>query len=213
MLLVLSSSSSSFSPLDGAFLLSKGAIMEELIKDNRNIKSTKVTLAGKTYEDITYTDKPVGNAYIQCSWFDDKQMKFMEEGLKAIGQNPTVSLGYSHHPLSHQYKNINVNDHPEVMDDLEWQSSTYLMDVTAMNRSSFGIGLYLPSDEDSGQAFEQGFLNACHKPNIIVIPDEEKDIPLNLMIGKGNTDIILLSRLSTYNFNDIIYKPYKGKVF
>ena len=44
-------------------------------------------------------------------------MKFMEEGLEAIGENPTVSLEYSHHPLSHQYNNINVNEHPEVMDD------------------------------------------------------------------------------------------------
>lgn len=187
--------------------------MENQTSRDNSYFFTEVTLAGKKYQDKTYKYRPVVSAYIQCSWFDDKQMKFMEEGLKAIGQNPTVSLEYSHHPLSHQYKDINVNDHPEVMDDLEWQSSTYLMDVTAMNRSSFGIGLYLPSDEDSGQAFEQGFLNACHKPNILVIPDEEKDIPLNLMIGKGNTDIILLSQLSTYNFNDIIYKPYGGKVF
>lgn len=178
-----------------------------------NFKGEQVTLAGKTYTDIVSLNEPAKSAYIQCSWFNDKQIKHMEAGLKAIGQNPTVSLKRSHHPLSHQYKDINVNDHPEVMDNLEWQSSTYLMDVTAMNRSSFGIGLYLPSDEDSGQAFEQGFLNACHKPNILVIPDKEKDIPLNLMIGKGNTEIILLSQLSTYNFNDIIYKPYGGKVF
>ena len=95
---------------------------------------TEVTLAGKKYQDRIYMYMPVASAYIQCSWFDDKQKKFMEEGLKAIGQNPTVSLEYSHHPLSHQYKDINVNDHPEVMDNLEWQSSTYLIIFSRKSR-------------------------------------------------------------------------------
>lgn len=180
---------------------------------NGNNKAKEVTLAGKTYTDITSTDKPVGNAYIQCSWFDDKQMKFMEAGLEAIGENPTVALEYSHHPLSHQYKDINVNEHPEVMGNLEWEQSTYQMDATAMDRSNFGIGLYIPSDIDDGVAYEEGYLKASHKPNIVVIPDDEIDVPLNLMVGMGNTDVIVLSQLPTYNFTDIIYKPYGGKVF
>lgn len=181
--------------------------------EKATIKPYKVVLAGKEYYDLHKINQPGVSAYIQCSWFSDNQMHFMEEGLKALAGNLTFNLANSHHPLSHQYNDINVNDHPEVMNDFEWQQSTYNMDITAMNTYQLGVGLYLPSDEDSGQAFEQGFLNACHKPNILVIPDEEKDIPLNLMIGKGNTDIILLSQLSTYNFNDIIYKPYGGKVF
>lgn len=178
-----------------------------------NFKAKGVTLAGKTYTDITSTDKPVGSAYIQCSWFDDKQIKFMEEGLKAIGLNPTVSLEYSHHPLSHQYKNINVNDHPEVMDDLEWQLCTANMDVEAMKRHPFGIGLYMPSDPDEGITWESGFLYASHKPNLVVIPKKEINVPINLMMIK-NTQIITIDKLATFDFNkDLIYKPYTGKVF
>lgn len=187
--------------------------MEEFIMDNRNTKSTKVALAGKEYIDTIYTDKPVGNAYIQCSWFDDKQMKFMEEGLKAIGLNPTVSLEYSHHPLSHQYKNINVNEHPEVMDDLEWQQATLNLDITAMKLHPFGIALYMPSDPDVGISWESGFLYASHKPNLVVIPKDETNVPINLMMI-GNTQIITIDKLATFDFNkDFIYKPYTGKVF
>ena len=187
--------------------------MEKQTSRDNSYFITEVTLAGKKYQDKTYMYKPVASAYIQCSWFDDKQMKFMEEGLKAIGQNPTVSLEYSHHPLSHQYKDINVNDHPEVMDDLEWQLCTANMDVEAMKRHPLGIGLYMPSDPDEGQCFEQGFLYASHKPNLIVIPKEDFNVPINLMVIK-NTQIITIDKLATFDFNkDLIYKPYTGKVF
>lgn len=173
----------------------------------------EVTLAGKKYQDRIYMRMPVASAYIQCSWFDDKQMKFMEEGLKAIGQNPTVSLEYSHHPLSHQYKDINVNDHPEVMDNLEWQLCTANMDVEAMKRHPLGIGLYMPSDPDEGIAWESGFLYASHKPNLVVIPKEDFNVPINLMMIK-NTQIITIDKLADFDFNtDLIYKPYTGKVF
>lgn len=187
--------------------------MEKQTSRDNSYFITEVTLAGKKYQDKTYKYKPVVSAYIQCSWFDDKQMKFMEEGLKAIGQNPTVSLEYSHHPLSHQYKDINVNDHPEVMDNLEWQLCTANMDVEAMKRHPLGIGLYMPSDPDEGQCFEQGYLYASHKPNLIVIPKEDLNVPINLMVIK-NTQIITIDKLATFDFNkDLIYKPYTGKVF
>lgn len=178
-----------------------------------NFKGEQVTLAGKTYTDIVSLNEPAKSAYIQCSWFNDKQIKHMEAGLKAIGQNPTVSLKRSHHPLSHQYNDINVEEHPEVMEDFEWQACTYAMDMSNLYGNDLGIGLYVPSAEDSGQAYEQGALRAAHIPNILVIPDEEADVPLNLMIGMGNTRIIKLSELATFDFNDVTYVPYTGKVF
>lgn len=69
-----------------------------------------VTLLGKEYQDVTDNRviSPV-RAYIQCSWFSPAEMKFMEAGLQAIAANPTVSLKYSHHPLNHPYKGIDVN--------------------------------------------------------------------------------------------------------
>lgn len=178
------------------------------------VNKATVTLLGKEYTDITDSSEaaPV-HAYIQCSWFSDKQIKFMEDGLTAIGQNLTVSLKYSHHPLSHQYKDINVNEHPEVMSNLEWQQNTFQMDMNAIYSKQLGIGLYMPSEIDDGQAYEQGVLNALHKPNVLVIPDDEKQVPMNLMVGCGNTQIITLSELANFNFHDIVFKPYSGKVF
>ena len=176
------------------------------------IKPYKVVLAGKEYYDLHKIGKPCVSAYIQCSWFNPKQIKFMEEGLKAIAANPTVSLANSHHPLSHQYNDINVEEHPEVMDDFEWQTCTYKMDESAMDSHELGIALYLPSDPDEGIAYECGYLKASHKPNIVVIPDDETTTPINLMMI-GNTQIIKMSELANFDFNNIIYKPYKGKVF
>ncbi len=174
----------------------------------------EVTLAGKTYTDIVdNSEVPAVRAYIQCSWFSPEEIKFMEEGLKVLGANPTVSLKYSHHPLSHQYKGINVNEHPEVMDDREWQQNTYMMDENAMNAMEMGIGLFMPSKPDVGQTYEQGVLHALHKPNILIIPDDEKTIPLNLMVGCGNTRIITLSEAKNFDFHDLMFKPYDGKVF
>ena len=179
----------------------------------RNFKGEQVTLAGKTYTDIVSLDEPAKSAYIQCSWFNDKQIKHMEAGLKAIGQNPTVSLKRSHHPLSHQYNDINVEEHPEVMEDFEWQACTYAMDMSNLYGNDLGIGLYVPSDPDEGLTYECGALKAAHKANIIVIPDDEMDVPMNLMMGMGNTRIIKLSELHKFDFNNVTYERYTGKVF
>ena len=46
----------------------------------------------------------------------------------------------------------------------------------------------------------------------MVIPDDEITTPINLMMI-GNTQIIKMSELANFDFNNIIYKPYKGKVF
>lgn len=182
-------------------------------EENTAIQNDSVVLAGKRYVDVTYANRPVNSAYIQCSWFSPKQMKFMEEGLKALGLNPTISLRYSHHPLSHQYKDINVEEHPEVMDDLEWQHGTINLDIEAMKANSIGVALYMPSEPDEGIAWESGYLYASHKPNLVVIPSNETNVPINLMMI-GNTQIITIDKLATFNFNtDLIYKPYRGKVF
>lgn len=184
-----------------------------MIKNKTMVYDT-VALAGKQYCDVTDTTvvSPV-RAYIQCSWFSPEEIDFMEKGLETLGSNPTVSLKYSHHPLSHQYNDIDVNEHPEVMDDLEWQENTFKMDENAMYGMDMGIGLFMPSKPDVGQAYEQGVLFALHKPNILIIPDDEKDVPLNLMVGCGNTRIITLSEARDFDFHDVMFKPYDGKVF
>lgn len=173
-----------------------------------------VKLLDKEYVDITNTKElsPV-RAYIQCSWFSPEEMQFMESGLKAIGLNPTVSLKYSHHPLNHPYKGIDVNAHPKVMEQLEWQQNTFASDMQGIYNCEVGIGLFMPNKPDVGQAYEQGALYALHKPNVIVVPDNQMKIPLNLMVNCGNTQIISLSQLATFNFHAILFKPHSGRVF
>lgn len=181
-------------------------------KDLDTLVKQTVTLAGENYIDTTYMNRPVANAYIQCSWFSPEELDFMEQGLKALGENPTISLKYSHHPLSHQYNDINVNEHPEVMNDPVWQQATMRLDIEAMKAQPMGIAFYIPSKPDVGIAWESGFLYASHKTNVVVIPDSETNIPINLMM-LGNTQIITLSYAKKTDFTRIIYKPYSGKVF
>ena len=176
-------------------------------------KSHEVTLAGKHYLDLYHIDEPTVSAYIECSWFNEAQTKFMEQGLETLAANPTFSLTNSHHPLSHQYKDINVEEHPEVMNDFEWQECTANMDLEAMKVQPIAVGFFMPSAPDEGLAWEAGWFYGANKPNLIVIPDNEKKVPVNLMMIK-TTRIITLSELKKFNFNtDLIYKPYKGKVF
>lgn len=173
-----------------------------------------VTLLGKQYQDVTDNQvvSPV-RAYIQCSWFSPEETQFMEDGLTALGRNQTVSLKYSHHPLNHPYKGIDVNAHPEVMEQLEWQQNTFQSDVQGIYGCDLGIGLFMPSKPDVGQAYEQGVLYALHKPNVVVVPDSEIKIPLNLMVSCGNTQVIPLSDLATFNFHEVSFLPHSGKVF
>lgn len=189
-------------------------LLLEAIAGGLPVQNGLVELAGRKYEDVVvHNGLSAVRAYIQCSWFSPEEIEYMEKGLEALGQNPTVSLAYSHHPLSHQYNDIDVNEHPEVMGDREWQQNTYQMDMHAMYGMEMGIGLFMPSKPDVGQTYEQGVLYALHKPNILIIPDDEKDIPLNLMVGCGNTRIITLSEARDFDFHDVMFKPYDGKVF
>ena len=93
----------------------------EAIAGGLPVQNGSVELAGRKYEDVVvHNGVSAVRAYIQCSWFSPEEIDFMEKGLEALGQNPSVSLQYSHHPLSHQYNDIDVNEHPEVMGDREW---------------------------------------------------------------------------------------------
>lgn len=49
--------------------------------------------------------------------------------------------------------------------------------------------------------------------NYLNLTRRKKGIPLNLMVGCGNTRIITLSEAADFNFHDAMFKPYDGKVF
>ncbi|HJE97423.1 nucleoside 2-deoxyribosyltransferase [Ligilactobacillus acidipiscis] len=151
-------------------------------------------------------------AYIGCAWFSEEQDKLRQAGLKAIAKNPSVSRKFSHYPLDFQYKDLNVTEHPELMDDIEWQVQTFRADIAGIKGSDIGIMLFNPSDIDDGIAYECGVLATMNKPIVLVIPDDDEK-PLNLMIAHGVTRVIKLSELADFDFRHITLGTYIGKVF
>lgn len=152
-------------------------------------------------------------AYVMCSWFNDKQRAYLKQGQKALKANKTFDYDNSFFPLDGQYKGINVTENPDVVNSPEWQMGTFNNDVQDIVASDIGIALYLPSDPDEGQAWELGMLYSIHKPTLVVVPDSEKDIPLNLMPAIGCTRVITMSELKDFNLNHITFEPFSGKIF
>lgn len=151
-------------------------------------------------------------AYIACSWFTPEQRAQLEQGLKAIEANPSVSREFSHFPLDHQYKGLDVNEHPELIHDVEWQNRTYVSDIEGMMGADLGIMLYNPAQIDDGVAYEMGYLRASGKQTVMVIPDDA-DEPLNLMVAIGVTCIIRMKELATFDFRHVTSGTYNGDVY
>lgn len=160
---------------------------------------------------MTNEPSPV-KAYIACSWFTPEQRAQLDAGLKAIEQNPTVSREFSHFPLDHQYKNMDVNEHPELTHDVEWQNRTYVSDIEGMMGADIGIMLYNPAQIDDGVAYEMGYLRALGKQAVMVIPDDTEK-PLNLMVAIGVTRIIRMKDLATFDFRHVTSGTYQGGVY
>lgn len=153
-------------------------------------------------------------AYIASSWFNAEQTALMNAGVAALKANKTIDLDSSYLPLSHQYKNMNTNEHPELLSDTEWQLATFNGDVQGINNTDLVIALYDPKEanSDPGVLWETGYAYAIHKAVVIVLPDDNT-IPLNLMPAIGATAVIHVKDLADYNFNFPDYDVYQGQVY
>lgn len=183
---------------------------------NKNLKQISKEKDGDyvfTSTKLVEAPMPPVKAYIGCSWFSDKQTKHMKAGIEAIKANPSVSWEYSHYPLAHQYKGMDVNKNPEIMLDKEWQMVTVSADIEGIKGCELGIMLYVPSEPDDGQAWEMGNLYGHGKQCVVVIPDDEVHEPLNLMVACGTTRIIKLSELATFDFRHVVADVYEGEVY
>lgn len=183
---------------------------------NKNLKQISKEKDGDyvfTSTKLVEAPMPPVKAYIGCSWFSDKQTKHMKAGIEAIKANPSVSWEYSHYPLAHQYKGMDVNKNPEIMLNKEWQMGTINLDFDGMRSADLCIMLYIPSEPDDGGAYELGFMRGINKQTVVVIPDDEDNIPLNLMIACGTTRIIKLSELATFDFRHVVADVYDGEVY
>ncbi len=153
--------------------------------------------------------------YQAGGFFSDFQCRLLSNGKKALIDNPTVDFDNSYVPLEHQYKGLDVDSHPELMQDQEWQAGTYLGDISGISGTDLVVAFIDPDEVDPGTTFEMGYGMAIHKPVVVVIPDKSEGevTELNLMVAKGCTQVITMSEVATFNFNLIPAKPYLGKVF
>ncbi|MDN6899617.1 nucleoside 2-deoxyribosyltransferase [Oenococcus sicerae] len=154
----------------------------------------------------------MNKVYFACSWFSDSQTAYMKQGISLIEQNKTVDWQHSFYPLDHQYKGLAIPDHPELLEDTEWQLATFNGDVNGINTSDLIAAMYLPDQPDEGIAWELGYAYAIHKPTLLIVPSGVKQA-VNLMPAMGATKVITIDDLKNFDFDQIVYAPYKGQVY
>ncbi|MDN6028554.1 MAG: nucleoside 2-deoxyribosyltransferase [Lactobacillus sp.] len=151
--------------------------------------------------------------YFGAGWFSDKQNQAYAAAMKALKANPSVDIENSYVPLAHQYKGIRVDEHPEYLHDREWATATYQGDLVGIRSSDFVLGVYLPDEEDAGLCMEMGYAQGQGKYIMLVIPDEDYGKPINLMSWGVADNVIKMSELASYNFNQPGFNFYDGAVY
>lgn len=155
---------------------------------------------------------PTKDIYLAGGWFNDYQKFSLDMATRMLIKNKTV--GYIHVPLLHQYKNASMeNDEEGIFGTFEWSTATYQADITAMQLADLGVMLWDSPTPDEGTSFEQGFLTALNKPNVLVTTNDNPDKGMNLMNAKAMTAYVdQWDTLIDYDFNCIMTGFYTGKV-
>lgn len=151
--------------------------------------------------------------YFGAGWFSDVQNRAYKDAMDALAENPTINLKDSYIPLNNQYKGIRVDEHPEYLHDKEWAQATYNGDLIGIRSSDIMLGVYVPDEEDVGLGMELGYAQGQGKYILLVIPDEFYGNPINLMSWGVADNIIPMSKLKDFNFNQPRFGFYDGAVY
>lgn len=151
--------------------------------------------------------------YFGAGWFSDVQNRAYKDAMDALAANPTINLKDSYIPLNNQYKGIRVDEHPEYLHDKEWAQATYNGDLIGIRSSDIMLGVYVPDEEDVGLGMELGYAQGQGKYILLVIPDEFYGNPINLMSWGVADNIIPMSKLKDFNFNQPRFSFYDGAVY
>lgn len=151
--------------------------------------------------------------YFGAGWFSDVQNRAYKDAMDALAANPTINLKDSYIPLNNQYKGIRVDEHPEYLHDKEWAQATYTGDLIGIRSSDIMLGVYVPDEEDVGLGMELGYAQGQGKYILLVIPDEFYGNPINLMSWGVADNIIPMSKLKDFNFNQPRFGFYDGAVY
>ncbi len=95
-------------------------------------------------------NKMAKTVYFAAGWFTPKQNAAYEQVMAAIKKNKTINDADSYVPLAHQYKGLRVDEHPELLEDKEWQIATFNGDCVGIKSSDIFLCTYLPDEEDIG---------------------------------------------------------------
>lgn len=152
--------------------------------------------------------------YMAESWFNPAQEEFRLLGMERMSKNSTIDWNNSFRPIEHQYKNWKITDHPDLLSNKEWQLATFRSDCQAIDAMDIVIALYDPRQENSdpGVLWELGYAFAMKKPTFIILPNGE--LPdLNLMPALGATNILNITELDLFDFNNKNFNIYDGSVY
>ena len=153
-------------------------------------------------------------AYIAESWFNADQIAFLNAAQAKLAANPTLDWANSFRPQEHAYKDWTPSDHPDMLANTEWQLGTFRADVAGIDGADIVVALYDPTltNSDPGVLWELGYAYGLHKPVVLILPDAATT-DLNLMPALGATAIMRTRDIAAYNFDQIRYQPYTGKVY
>lgn len=152
--------------------------------------------------------------YFACSWFTSHETQLMNDAITELKKNPTVDWDSSYWALGkgNQYKDINVDDHPEMLADHEWIEHTFDNDTVAERAADICVFIWDDEYPDTGMAWELGFAFGMRKPCVFVTRKNSKEVRINLMITSAD-DYITVDQLASYDFNHIHTKYFDGIVF
>lgn len=151
--------------------------------------------------------------YFCAGWFNEPQRKAYEEAMKALKENDTMDMERSYVPLEHQYLGIRLDEHPEYLRNKEWAQATARGDMIGIHTTDICMAVYLPHQEDTGVCVELGVAHAAGKYCLLVIPDDQFGEPINLMSWYVADNVIKLSELKDFNFDNLTFNFYDGSVF
>lgn len=151
--------------------------------------------------------------YFCAGWFDKTQLKAYNEAMEALKANKTVDMEHSYVPLEHQYLGVRVDEHPEYLRNKEWATATARGDMVGIKNTDVCVAIYLPLQEDIGMGVELGVAYQLGKYNLLVIPDEQFGEPINLMSWLAADNVIKMSQLKDFDFNNLEFGFYNGSVY
>ena len=151
--------------------------------------------------------------YFCAGWFNEEQNKAYKEAMEALKENKTMDMEHSYVPLEHQYLGIRVDEHPEYLRNKEWATATARGDIVGIQNTDVCLAVYLPHQEDVGAGFELGVAFQLGKYKLLVIPDEQYGEPINLMSWLAADNVIKMSELKDFDFNNLEFNFYNGAVY